>query len=104
MEIEQQQAVVYAQPETKKLGFWAKFGGASFTIAVLIHILLGILAAIWIAQRIYPPEKKIDFLPGGGEAGGQGRAPRQPARARGGCAQGRGRDEREPIRTLRNRL
>jgi prenyltransferase beta subunit len=74
MEIEEQQVVVYAEPEKKKIGFWAKFGGGSLTIAVLIHVLLAILGGIWIAQRIYQPEKKIDFLPGGGEAGGGARS------------------------------
>ena len=70
MEIEQQQVVVYAEPERKKLGFWAKFGGGSLTIAVLIHVLLARLGGIWIAQRIYQPKPQIDFLPGGGESGG----------------------------------
>ncbi len=73
METDQQQAV-HTEPQRKKIGFWAKFGGGSFTIAVLIHVLFAILGGIWIAQRIYQPEKKIDFLPGGGEAGGGARS------------------------------
>ncbi len=71
MEIPQEQ-VVYVEPQKKKTGFWANFGGGSFTIAVLLHVLLGILAAILIAQRIYPPEEKlVDFIPGGEAGGGE---------------------------------
>jgi hypothetical protein len=57
-------------PKPQKLGFWQKFGGGALSIAVMIHVILAILGGIWIAQRIFEPEKKIDFLPGGGNAGG----------------------------------
>jgi hypothetical protein len=53
-----------------KLGFWRKLGGGALSIAIIIHVILAIIGGIWIAQRIYEPEKKIDFLPGGGSAGG----------------------------------
>lgn len=64
------QQVPEEQPVPKTLGFWSKFGGEAFTIAVVIHVILAILGGVFIAQRIYQAEKKVDFLPGGGEAGG----------------------------------
>lgn len=52
--------------------FWRKLGGGALTFAVLFHMVLLIIGAIWIFQRIYEPEKKIDFLPGGAAGGGGG--------------------------------
>lgn len=60
---------IQEQPK-KRYGIWAKLGGGALTFAVLFHLVLMIIGAIWIFQRIYEPEKKIDFLPGGGSAGG----------------------------------
>mgnify|MGYP002737494977 CR=1 FL=1 len=60
---------IQEQPR-KRYGIWAKLGGGALTFAVLVHVVLMIIGAIWIFQRIYEPEKKIDFLPGGGSAGG----------------------------------
>lgn len=60
----------HGQPQPKKLGFWQKLGGGALSIAIIIHVILAILGGIYIAQRIFEPEKKIDFLPGGGSAGG----------------------------------
>lgn len=57
-------------PKPKKLTFWQKHGGGALSIAIIIHVILAICGGIWIAQRIFEPEKKIDFLPGNGEAGG----------------------------------
>ena len=57
-------------PKPIKLAFWRKVGGGSLSIAIIIHVLLAAAGGIWIAQRIYQPETKIDFLPGGGKAGG----------------------------------
>ncbi len=53
-----------------KLTFWQKLGGGALTFAVVLHVILGIIGAIWIFQVIKEPEKKVDFLPGGGNAGG----------------------------------
>lgn len=65
---------IYQDPhqtqEKPKLGFWQKLGGGALTIAVVIHVILGIVGGFWIFQIIREPEKKIDFLPGGGSAGG----------------------------------
>lgn len=57
-------------PQPKKLSFWQKLGGGALSIAIIVHLILGIIGAFYIAQRIFEPEKKIDFLPGGGNAGG----------------------------------
>ena len=57
-------------PKPEKLTFWRKLGGGALSIAIIIHVILAILGGIWVAQRIFEPEKKVDFLPGGGNAGG----------------------------------
>jgi hypothetical protein len=54
----------------QKMSFWRKLGGGALSIAIIIHVVLAIMGGIWIAQRIFEPEKKIDFLPGGGNSGG----------------------------------
>lgn len=51
-------------------GFWSKIGGGALTFAIIFHVILLIIGAIWIFQVIREPEKKVDFLPGGGNAGG----------------------------------
>ena len=61
-------------PKPSKLGFWQKLGGGALSIAIIVHVILAIGGGIWIAQRIFEPEKKIDFLPGGGNAGGGARS------------------------------
>lgn len=55
-----------------KIGFWQKLGGTSLTIAVIIHLIILTGGTIWIFQRIYEPEKKVDFLPPGGGGGQRG--------------------------------
>jgi hypothetical protein len=57
-------------PKPEKRTFWRQLGGGALSIAVIIHVILAIGGGIWIAQRIFEPEKKVDFLPGGGNAGG----------------------------------
>lgn len=54
-------------------GVWSKIGGGALTFAIIFHIILLIVGAIWIFQVIREPEKKVDFLPGGGSAGGGAR-------------------------------
>ena len=60
----------YVAPKPQKLGLLQKIGGGALSVAIIIHLILAILGGIWIAQRIFEPEPKIDFLPGGGSAGG----------------------------------
>jgi len=63
----------HAQPfQKKKVGFWAKIGGGSLTIAILVHIILIIAGAFVIFKYIQPPEKTVDFMPSGGGGGGGG--------------------------------
>ncbi|OYV05506.1 MAG: hypothetical protein CFE26_11230 [Verrucomicrobiales bacterium VVV1] len=50
-------------------------GGKALTIAVVFHAILLVIAAIWVFQIKYPPEKTVDFLPGNGKAGGSERGP-----------------------------
>jgi hypothetical protein len=54
----------------KRKGFWYKIGGGALTFALLFHLIILVIGAAWIFQVIYEPEKKVDFLPGGGSAGG----------------------------------
>jgi hypothetical protein len=58
-----------APPKKKKSGLWAKIGGLSLTIAVLLHVILLILGGLWVFQVIREPEKKVDFMPPGGGGG-----------------------------------
>lgn len=53
---------------------WERIGGGALTFATLFHLILLIVGAFWIFQVIHEPEKKVDFLPGGGSAGGGERA------------------------------
>ena len=47
---------IYQDPhqtqEKPKLGFWQKLGGGALTIAVVIHVILGIVGGFWIFQII----------------------------------------------------
>jgi hypothetical protein len=61
-------------PTQRKLRFWTKIGGGALTFAILFHIIVLIIGAIWIFQIIRIAEKKVDFLPPGGEGGGGERA------------------------------
>jgi len=55
-----------------KQSAWGKIGGGPLTVAVLLHVILLILAAVWIFQIIHPPEKTVDFMPAGGGGGERG--------------------------------
>lgn len=60
-----------AAPVNRRFRFWSKIGGGALTFAIIFHLILLIIGTIWIFQRIYEPEKKIDFMPGGGGGGGE---------------------------------
>ena len=59
-------------PEHRRFGFWHKLGGGALTFAILVHVIVLLIGAIWIFQVIRQPEKKIDFMPGGGGGGERG--------------------------------
>ena len=59
-------------PKPKRVGFWQKLGGGALTFAVILHAIVLIIGAIWIFQVIREPEKKVDFMPGGGGGGERG--------------------------------
>ena len=61
-------------PTERKLPFWNKIGGGALTFAILFHVILLIIGAIWIFQIIKVQQKKVDFLPPGGDGGGGERA------------------------------
>lgn len=61
-------------PVPKKLTIWNKIGGGALAFAVIFHVILLIIGAIWIFQIIREPEKKVDFLPGNGDSGGSERS------------------------------
>ncbi len=56
--------------EPKKATLWSKIGGGALTFAIIFHIILLLIGALWIFQIVRPPEKTVDFLPGNGERGG----------------------------------
>ena len=63
----------HVQPiQRKKIGFWAKIGGGSLTIAILVHVVLLVAGAFIIFKYYHPPEKTVDFMPSGGGGGGGG--------------------------------
>lgn len=49
-----------------------KIGLGAFTTSLIVHVVFFMLAFFTLYKWIYPPEEKIDFLPGGG--GGSGAA------------------------------
>ncbi len=57
-------------PYKRRIGFWTQLGGGALTFAILVHVVVLIIGAIWIFQVIQVPEKKVDFMPGGGGGGG----------------------------------
>ncbi len=61
-------------PEAKP-SFMSKIGGGALTFAVIFHVILLMIGAIWVLQIIHEPEKTVDFLPGNGQAGGAERSP-----------------------------
>lgn len=63
----------YAHPiQKQRVGFWEKIGGGSLSIAILVHIILGIAGLLIIFKYASPPEKTVDFMPPGGGGGGGG--------------------------------
>jgi hypothetical protein len=59
-------------PSERRLPFWQKIGGGALTFAILFHVLLLIIGAIWIFQTVIIPGKNdVDFLPGGDGGGGE---------------------------------
>jgi len=70
MEPEDSIQAPFSTPVPQKLSLWNKLGGGALTIAVIFHVILFIIGAIWIFQIIREPEKTVDFLPGDGERGG----------------------------------
>ena len=56
----------------RKVGFWYRLGGGPLTIAIIIHLIVLIIGAFWIFQRIREPDKKVDFMPPGGGGGERG--------------------------------
>ncbi len=53
-------------PTHRRIGFWANLGGGALTFAILIHLLVLLLGAIWIFQITREPEKIIDIGSGRG--------------------------------------
>ena len=56
-------------PKKARFSLWSKMGGGALAIAVIIHLVILTGGAVWIFQRTLIPEKKVDFLPGGGGDG-----------------------------------
>jgi len=47
-----------------------RMGLGAFTISLIVHGVFLIVAVFYLYKWVYPPEEKIDFLPGGGGGGG----------------------------------
>ena len=64
-----------APPEKKKnniRNLIAKMGLGAFTISLIAHVIFGVIAVFFMYKWVYPPEEKVDFLPGGGGGGSSG--------------------------------
>ena len=59
----------HAVPPKRRFALWSKIGGGALSFALLIHLAILLVGAVWIFQVTRIPEKKIDFLPGGGGNG-----------------------------------
>jgi hypothetical protein len=55
---------------SRKPGFWKKIGGGALSIAIIFHLVILLIGALWVIKVYYPPAKNIDFLPGNGKPGG----------------------------------
>lgn len=51
---------------------WARMGGGSLMVALVIHAILLMFGALWVFKIIHLPEEKVDFMPKGGGRGLQG--------------------------------
>ncbi len=49
-----------------------RMGLGAFTISLVVHSAFLVVAVFYLYKWVYPPEEKIDFLPGGGGGGGSG--------------------------------
>lgn len=57
-------------PAPAKQSFWRKIGGGALTFAIIFHVILLAIGAVWIFQIIREPEKSVDFMPPGSAGGG----------------------------------
>ena len=63
------------QPPQKKSKLGAlitRLGLGAFTISLIAHVVFALIAIFFLYKWVYPPEEKVDFLPGGGGGGGSG--------------------------------
>jgi hypothetical protein len=60
---------LHEAPKKRRFALWSKMGGGALAFALLIHGAILLVGAVWIFQVTRIPEKKIDFLPGGGGNG-----------------------------------
>jgi len=66
----------------RHLGFWSNLGGGSLTFAILIHLIVLLVGAIWVFQIIRPPAAKPDIAFIHGKPGGhEGPTTRQLSKA-----------------------
>ncbi|MEO7097988.1 MAG: prenyltransferase/squalene oxidase repeat-containing protein [Luteolibacter sp.] len=49
-----------------------RMGLGAFTISLIAHVIFAVIAIFFMYKWVYPPEEKVDFLPGGGGGGGSG--------------------------------
>lgn len=67
-----QDTVILPSQKGKIAMLIAKMGLGAFTISIAVHLIFGVLAFAFFYKMVYPPEEKIDFLPGGGGGGPKG--------------------------------
>jgi hypothetical protein len=61
---------IEVRQENFLIAAWRKIGGGSLMASLMIHVAILLTAALMVSTMV-TPEKKVDFLPGGGSKSGQ---------------------------------
>lgn len=69
--MDQPNAPLPSMPRPRRARWWDRLGGGALSFAVLFHVALLIVGAIWVFQVIHLKEKDIDFIPHGGGGGSE---------------------------------
>lgn len=67
-----QDTVILPAQKSKLAKMIAKMGLGAFTISIAVHLVFGVLAFAFFYKMVYPPEEKLDFLPGNSGGGPKG--------------------------------
>jgi hypothetical protein len=63
-------AVVLPPKRSKLKALIMRMGLGAFTISLMVHVIFAIIAIFFMYKWVYPPQEKVDFIPGGGSSAG----------------------------------